>query len=566
MQNRYQRGIVRRCPNRTRDARSPDPSLTDPLPDVVHGVDRRPLVVGRSLFDYADEVSAAVPASCGRTGRCRECVVEVRQGGEALSARTDPEAYLRGQFRLACQAEIVDTAHDVEFSIIRRQLRILGPSERPLGAFDPVVTADEYAVRYAGQPIGLRRNKVLGLAIDIGTTTVVFQIIDLLTGHAVGGGALENPQRFGGSDVMTRISYEADFPGAMRLALRRSLNHQLRDTYRALGIDRHEVYEAMIVANSTMRDLFFGIDIGPIGEWPYKSITEVAVLNGEATSTWLRRRGHEVGLLMNPHGRVVGAPLIASHVGADTAADLTAIDFANGSGVRMLVDIGTNTEVVVTDGTRYLAASCPAGPAFEGGLIRFGMPGADGAIESVRIDGGAFRFETIGGVDATGICGSGLVDILAELRRASWMNTEGRFHEGLDEYFVDPGQGISFSRSDASLLAQAKAANACGQRILLRRLGVTADQVDKVYLAGGFANAVNVVNAIEIGLLAPVPVHNVERVGNAALHGAAALLVSASSRDALEALVAKIEHVELETEEDFFELFVDGCRFMPIAA
>jgi len=536
------------------------------VPDVIHGIDHRPLVVGRTLFDYADEVSTAVPASCRRTGRCRECVVEVRQGIEHLSPRTEPEAYLKGQFRLACQAQVEDVSSDIEFAIIRRRMRILGASDEPHGRLDPVVTADDLAVRYAGQPIDLRRDHVLGLAIDIGTTTVVVQIIDLLTGHAVAGAALENPQRFGGSDVMTRISYEKDFPGAMLLALRRALNHELRDLYREHGIDRHEVYEAMIVANSTMRDLFFGIDIGPIGEFPYKSLTELAMLAGEVPTTWLRRRAHEVGLLMNPHGRVVGAPLIASHVGADTAADLTAVDFGGGSGVRMLVDIGTNTEVVVTDGRRYLAASCPAGPAFEGGLLRFGMPGADGAIESVRLEGAGFTFETIGGNEPAGICGSGLVDILAEMRRCDWMNAEGRFHEGLDEVFVAPDQGISFSRSDASLLAQAKAANAVGQRILLRRLGVTADQVERVYLAGGFANAVNVVNAMAIGLLAPVPPERVERVGNAALHGAAALLLSSSHRDALEALVGRIEHVELETEADFFELFVDGCRFVPIAA
>jgi uncharacterized 2Fe-2S/4Fe-4S cluster protein (DUF4445 family) len=536
------------------------------VPDVIHGVERRPLVLGRTLFDYADEVSAAVPASCRRTGRCRECVVEVRQGGDGLSPRTEPEAYLTGQFRLACQARIEDVSGDVEFSIIRRRMRILGPSDEPHVQLDPVVTADELAVRYAGQPIDLRRNHVLGLAIDIGTTTVVVQVIDLLTGHAVAGAALENPQRFGGSDVMTRISYEADFPGAMRLALRRGLNHELRDLYREHGIDRHEVYEAIIVANSTMRDLFFGIDIAPIGEWPYKSSTEVAMLAGRTDSTWLRRRGHEVGLLMNPHGRVVGAPVIASHVGGDTAADLVAVDFAGGEGIRMLIDIGTNTEVVVTDGTRFLAASCPAGPAFEGGLLRFGMPGADGAIESVRLDGEGFAFGTIGGVDPVGICGSGLVDVLAELRRARWMNEEGRFRDSLDEFLIAPEQGITFSRSDASLLAQAKAANACGQRILLRRLGVTADQVDRVYLAGGFANAVDVVNAIEIGLLAPVPAERVERVGNAALHGAAGLLLSKSRRDVLDSLIGRIEHVELETEEDFFELFVDGCRFVPIAA
>lgn len=428
------------------------------------------------------------------------------------------------------------------------------------------MTIDEHAVRYDGIPIDMRRERVLGLAIDIGTTTIVLRLVDLLDGSIVAGGALENPQRFGGSDVMTRISYERDHPGAMRLALRRSLNGALRDLYLERGIDRHEVYEAMIVANSTMRDLFFGIDISPIGEMPYKSSTELAMLAGESDTTWLSGRAHQIGLMMHPQGRVVGAPLIASHVGGDVAADLVATDFANRPGISMLVDIGTNTEIVVTDGERILAASCPAGPAFEGGLLRFGMPGADGAIESVRIENDEIRYSTIGDAAPEGICGSGLVDILAELRRVDWMSQEGRFAGGLDEYTVAPERSITFSRSDASLLAQAKAANACGQRILLRRLGLEARQVDRAFLAGGFANAVDVENAIDIGFIAPVPIAGVERVGNAALRGATMLLLSRRQRDELDTLIGRIEHVELETEADFFEMFVDGCQFMPIAA
>jgi uncharacterized 2Fe-2S/4Fe-4S cluster protein (DUF4445 family) len=445
-------------------------------------------------------------------------------------------------------------------------MRILGGTGAPPPLEDPAVTVDEHAVRYGDIRIDLRRRHVLGLGIDVGTTTVAFQLVDLLDGHIVAGGALENPQRFGGSDVMTRISYEEEHPGAMRAALRRALNHVLRDTYAELGIDRHEVYEAIVVANTTMRDLFFDLPLAPIGEWPYRSTTEIALREGSAETTWLTRRAHQVGLLMHPQGRVLGAPIIASHVGADTAADLVAVDFTSGSGVRMLVDIGTNTEVVVTDGARTLAASCPAGPAFEGGLLRYGMPGADGAIESVRIDDGRFDYRTIGDVSPQGICGSGLVDILAELRRADWMTPEGRFRDGLDEYTVADENGISFSRSDASQLAQAKAANTCGQRILLRRLGVTPEQVDRVYLAGGFANAVDVGNAIAIGFLAQVPPERVERVGNAALRGAVALLLSQSRRRTLDSLVSRIEHVELETEADFFDLFVDGCRFVPMAA
>ena len=212
---------------------------------------------------------------------------------------------------------------------------------------------------------------------------------------------------------------------------------------------------------------------------------------------------------MHPHGRVVGAPLIASHVGGDVSADLIATDFINQPGNSMLVDIGTNTELVVSDGSRILAASCPAGPAFEGGLLRHGMPGAEGAIESVRIEDGRFDIGVIGDVDAEGICGSGLVDILAELRRVGWMSEQGRFADGRDDYTVAAARNITFSRSDASELAQAKAANACGQVILLRQLGVAPLAIDRAFLAGGFANAVDVDNAIAIGFLAPVPSANV---------------------------------------------------------
>ncbi|MFN8623526.1 MAG: ASKHA domain-containing protein [Chloroflexota bacterium] len=538
------------------------------MPEVIHGTERRPLVAGRSLFEYADEVSAAVPASCQRTGRCRECVVEIKAGADQLSTRTTAEAYLPQGFRLACQARVEPGPGDVEFGILRRRMRILGPSEDVHTDIDPMVTVRDGIVHYGDMPVDRVKKMVLGLAVDIGTTTVVFQLIDLLTGKAVAGSAMENPQRFGGSDVMARISFERDRPGELRDALRRQLNHELRDIYARLGIDRSEVYEAVIVANTTMRDLFFGLDVTPIGESPYRSTTEHALREGRAQTTTISRLAHQVGLLVGPRARVIGAPLISGHVGADIAADLVALDFGSKPGYSLLVDIGTNTEVVLTDGQRWLAASCPAGPAFEGGLIRFGMPGADGAIEKVRMSGvgGPIAFDTIGEVAPTGICGSGLVDILAELRRTGWMSTEGKLRDGEMEIMVAPEQGISFSRADASQLAQAKAANACGQQILLRRMGITADQVDQVYLAGGFANAIDVENAIAIGMLADVRPERVIRAGNAALRGAEALLLSRRRREHLESIVRRIEHIELETDPDFFDLFVDGCQFHPIAA
>jgi len=536
------------------------------VPEIIHGIDRRPLEAGKSIFDYADEVSISVPQSCGRSGRCRECVIEIRQGGEALTPRTDAEAYLPEDFRLACQASVASTDRDIEFAIIRRRMHILEATAETPSEVDPVVTVEGGTVLYDGVPMDHARDRLLGLAIDVGTTTVVFRVIDLVSGHTVTGGAFENPQRFGGSDVMSRISYERDHPGALRQALRRALNGALKEVYAEAAIDRHCVYEAMVVANSTMRDLFFGLDVAPIGHMPYKSITELAVSRGEAESTWLTRLAHELGIFMNPHGRVTGAPLVASHVGGDVAADLVSTELARQSGTTMLVDIGTNTEIIVSDGQRILAASSPAGPAFEGGLLRYGMPGADGAIEKVRIEDGGFAIEVIGDVEPQGICGSGLVDILAELRRADWMTPIGRFTDERDEFTIASEPRITFSRADASQLAQAKASNASGQRILLRRLGLHPQEVDRVLLAGGFANAIDIGNAIAIGFLADVRPNRVERVGNAALHGAVMLLLSRGRRAELGDLVGRIEHVELETEPDFFGLFVEGCQFSPIPA
>ena len=538
------------------------------MPHVIHGSERRPLVSGRLLYDEADQLSVIVPASCKRTGRCHECVVAVRAGGDQLSPRTAEETFLGPTFRLACQARIERTETDVEFAVLRRRLRILlapdGPGETP--DLDPAVTVvDGRFQADDGTDLGVAMGSPVGVAIDVGTTTVVLELVDLETAAVLAVAALENPQRFGGSDVMTRISYDGEVPGELRQALRRALNHELKRLCADLGVDRRRLVDAYVVGNSTMRDLFFGLDLRPIGQIPYRSVTETAVLEGRALTTTVVRRAHEIGLLMNPRARVTGGPLIASHVGADAAADLVAVDALARGGSFLLVDIGTNSEIVVSDGTRLLAASSPAGPAFEGGGVRYGMPGADGAIEKVRLEGGRFHVRTIGDVAPEGICGSGLVDLLAELRRHEWMTNRGTFAGKASEIHVEPDRPITFSRADVSHLSIAKAATAVGQRVLLRKLGLLPEDLDAVYLAGGFANAIDTASAFAIGLLVPVPEGRVHRVGNASIGGARALLLARRRRAELEALVRRITHVELESEPDFFDLFTDGCLFEPIA-
>ena len=541
-------------------------------PDLVHAGHRVPLVRGRTLFDAADELELVVPASCRRSGRCHECIVEVTAGGDALSAPGAEETFLRPGYRLACRASVERDDTDIEFAVLRRRLRIFMPPDGPPLEVDPAARViDDRVCLLAddGTPVddlGPAHGRVLGLALDVGTTTVVLELVDLGSGEALAAAAFENPQRFGGSDVMARISYDGEHPGELRRALRRALNAELARLYAAWGVDRHEVVEVVVVGNATMRDLVFGLDVAPIGRSPYRSTTETAWRAGETASTAVERRAHELGFLVHPRARVWGAPLIACHVGADAAADLVAMDGEAAGLPRMLVDIGTNTEVILTDGRRTLACSCPAGPAFEGGLVRYGMPGSEGAIESVRSVDGAFVVRTIGDVEPEGMCGSGLVDLLAELRRTGAMSARGAFANDAAAVTVVPERGITFSRADASHLAQAKAANAVGMAVLLRTLGLAPADLARLDLAGGFASSLDVANAIAIGFLPAVRPERVVRHGNASVRGAKALLLSRTARARLAARVARIEHVELEAEPDFFELFVDGCRFEPLAA
>ena len=533
--------------------------------DLIHEGHRSPLTAGRSLFDYADDLAVVVPASCRRTGRCHECVVEVREGLERLTPRTEPEGFLRDPYRLACQAGILATDGDVKIAVLRRRLRIVTRASGDVPHPDPVVTRAGDDVLYRGERVDTWRGTLRGIAIDLGTTTIAWELLDLETGEVLHVGAIENPQRFGGSDVISRIAYdEGEHRGELRQAVRKALNHELKEAYAALGIDRRTVYEVVVVGNATMRDLFFGLDVATIGVRPFRSLVETEYHDGARTTTEIVALAHELGILVHPSARIVGGPLIGGHVGADITADLVATGFADGPDPSMLIDVGTNTEVVLRAGDRILAASAPAGPAFEGGSVRYGMAAAVGAIESIRSADGQLIFETIGDVPPIGICGSGLVDLLAELRRGGRMTPEGRFVDGARTVTVAPVEGITFSRLDASALAQAKAANHSGTGILLRLAGLVPSDLCRLYLAGAFASYIDVRNAIDIGFIPPVPEDRVEKVGNASLRGARIMLLSGSRRAGVDALVRRIEHVELETHPEFFDFFVEGCRFAPM--
>ncbi len=524
-----------------------------------------PATAGNSLFDYADALRVRVPTSCGRAGQCHECIVEVRGGMDALTPKTAAEDFLRGGFRLACQAVVRNPGAEIEFAVLRRQPRILTEGLRRPVALDPHVRRDGGEVVIGGQPSDVYRGRILGLAADIGTTTVAMNLADLETGEVVATSSFENPQRFGGSDVMNRISYDGGpFRGELRHAILSAINFEIGEMTRQVDAHRRQIYEVVLVGNTTMRDIAFGIDVQTVGAKPYKSAVELEYAAGKRPGTALISNAQAMGLRVFPRAHVYGGPIVGCHVGADVAAGLLSIGVDEQDEPVMLVDIGTNTEVVIGNRHAMVAASCPAGPAFEGGEVVYGMPGYDGAVESVRIRDGRAEVSTIGGAEVQGICGSGLVDLLYELRAGGLMNELGAFEDGTNEFPFAPEQGMSLSRADISALAQAKSANYCGQFITLRRYGLPVEAISRLYLAGGFANYLNVGNAIGIGFIADFPPERVVRAGNAALEGATIMLLSKELRQCAESLVRRIEHIELETTPDFFEIFVEGCMFKPM--
>ncbi len=529
---------------------------------TTHAGEVQPLAGQKTVFDYADDLAVRVPTSCFRSGICHECVVEITAGMDGLCPKTDAESFLKDNYRLACQAEVVDLDAEIEFAPLRRAPQILTLSPSKEMDFDPVVTRRGDRVFYDGEDVDRFRGHVYGLAIDVGTTTVVMDLMDLESGESVAIASFENPQRFGGSDVMYRISYDGEYPNELWKALVNAINGEIFEWGETLGFARQEIYEIVVAGNATMRDLLFRLDIQSIGQKPYKSLIEHEYLAGKRATTALCESSRRLGIRANPKARVYGMPLIASHVGGDVVADMLAVGMGGQDEVAMLMDVGTNTEVVVGNRQRLVAASCPAGPAFEGGGIACGMPARDGAIESGVWKDGRFAYRAIGNGAPMGLCGSGLIDLLAELRRRDLMTEKGAFANRKQfELDVVPERGIALSREDASNLAQAKAANYCGQVIAMREFGIRPEQIHRLYLAGGFANYVNVQNAIDIGFLAPVRPDRIEKVGNAAILGAREVLLSRKRRAEAERVVRRIEHIELETKPDFFDAFVEGCQF-----
>jgi uncharacterized 2Fe-2S/4Fe-4S cluster protein (DUF4445 family) len=525
---------------------------------------------GASLFDCAEALGVKVPTSCNKNGRCRECLVEIAEGMELLSPKTPEENHLKENFRLSCRCKIVCSSGVVRCHTLRRgEMRIERhafqlPTGKTTWRLDPAVARDGDRILLEGEEIARSTAPIHGLAMDLGTTTVVIRLLNLETGEVVADASFENPQRFGGSDVMSRIHFDTHDQSKL---LQRTLAGYLTHAIEEFPIDPQTIYELVVAGNSTMRDLFFRLNVHSIGQSPYRSITELERDEGRRATTSVTESAKKLGLPLHPRARVFGLPIISGHVGADAAACLLAVDLANETRTVAVMDIGTNTELILGNRNKILAASCPAGPAFEGGKISSGRPGLPGAIEKIKIgDDGSVHVGIIGGVPAEGICGSGLVDLLSELLRTGRINQLGRFENDEHKFDVDveSDSPIYFTEADINELAQAKGANVAGLRVIFHDYGIGFENVDVFYLAGGFGRHLNVESAKRIGLIPNISESKVLQVGNAAIEGACIALLSRTKRNELENLVKKVTHCRLEAHPHFFDYFVEGCQFQPV--
>ena len=415
-----------------------------------------------------------------------------------------------------------------------------------------------------------------GMAFDIGTTSIVGNLMDLDTGEQLAAVGSMNPQAIYGGDLMSRIAY-AQFDEKKLTTLRAraltAINDFIKDACKEAAISRDHIYKIVLVGNTCMHHIFLGVDVSYVGLAPYAPTvrSSMAIPAGE------------LPLKGAPNAIVCLLPIVAGFVGADTMAAVLATRIHESDGIRVMVDIGTNGEVVMGSRDKLMACSAPAGPALEGAQIAHGMRGAMGAIEKVAIDGDV-TCDVIGDVPAMGICGSGLIDAVSKMLDSGVLDGAGRLRrrdmEALpakvgERIVGDKGErafvlqwadsagkdeDITLTQIDVRQLQLAKGAIYAGILMLQEVMQVSDDDIDEVLLCGGFGNYINIESAIGIRLLPPLPLEKITYMGNAAHLGAQMALLSESERRQADAIAERVEHVALATRPEFQIIFVDAMN------
>lgn len=414
---------------------------------------------------------------------------------------------------------------------------------------------------------------VYGVAVDLGTSKIVCCLVNLKNGKIVSFMQAENPQTIYGDDVISRISYinsDREKLEKLRQSTINQLNSMIQKMCEDKKIDLKNVYEMVLVGNTVMHHIFLGIPPQYLASTPYVPVVKQS----------LNFKAENLGVKINPKGNIYTLPLIAGFVGGDALADILSLNLHESKNSWLLLDIGTNTEVFLKNKKTIWCCSCASGPAFEGYRIRYGMKAMVGAIEKVKINPKNFevKFQTIGNVKPKGICGSGIVDAVAEFLKTGIINHQGKFNDVSTPRLLKTnhewefvlawaeesatGQNITISQKDIREFQLAKAAIQTGYHILMKKCELEKKSLSKVYVAGAFGSYLNPLNSMIVGLIPEIPIKNVEFVGNTALSGAKKCLISRKTRKTAEKLSKNIKYVELSAESNFMREFAYSI-YMP---
>jgi uncharacterized 2Fe-2S/4Fe-4S cluster protein (DUF4445 family) len=586
---------------------------------------------GVSVFDAASWNGIAIDSTCGGHGTCKKCKVQITEGIVPIS-RLDIRAFsqeeLKNGWRLACvaratenlaitvpamttrpKAATVGVGRQVILrpAVQKRYLELEEPTlhdqrpdiQRVKDAIDDLEVNVEFHVLQK-LPTVLRKNnfkvtavvvddllidlepgdttdKRFAIAYDLGTTTVVATLLDLNSGTPVAVKSMLNMQQPFGADVISRISatmLDENALERLRIAAQSTLSELTNEVIKEADVSPSNVYEIAIAGNATMVQLVLGVDPEPVGVAPF--IT--------ASQNWPVLNAKEFGIKIHPGARAYIFPSFGAYVGGDIVAGVLASGMDRDKRVRLFIDVGTNCEIVLSDGNKILTTAAPAGPAFEAASIKCGMRAADGAIEAVKIAKDGVSLQVIGDVEPQGMCGSGLVDAVAELAKIGVLDQSGRFvsPEVMEKEFPklssrlinletnekafllhgDKNEPLVYlTQRDVRELQFAKASIATGWRLLMEQLKLNDEDIQQVLLAGSFGSYLSPASAIQIGLVPKIPVMRIVSAGNVAGEGAKMVLLSQPERNGATALLDEVEYVELSDRADFNDKFVVQLGF-----
>ena len=524
-----------------------------PCPVTFHPCGRTAHVeVGTSLLQAARQIGILLDVPCGGAGTCGKCRVRIRSG----HAPMDGSVHFLGAsehadgWRLACATPVTEP------------LEVEVPSAALLHPLDTIlVDGDPTATHHDPRPSGH-----LGVAFDLGTTSVAGTLFDLHTGLERATRAAMNRQLTLGDDVISRITAvraNAENLGILQQLAAATLNDILRNLCEACQAQPDAIREITVAGNTTMQHLLLGLDPSPLGEHPFTPAFTDALTVSAA----------DLGLRVHSEATLTVFPQLGGFVGGDTVAGMLASHFDTLPYPALLVDIGTNGELALLHDGRIYAASAAAGPAFEGARISQGMRASDGAIDTVSIASDTLHTHVIGGGDAIGLCGSALVDAVAELLRAGLIDSSGSLdappsHPLAPRVLSSPdgnrfqlAPNVWLTQRDIRELQLASGAIRAGIETLLRRADLTARDLGAVLLAGGFGNTIRINSAVRIGLLPPLADGAARFIGNASLTGAKRALLARDELAKARSLRERATHIDLSAEPSFSDCFMEHMLF-----